>query len=298
MNASAPKIEVLWLAESGYHEHSTLLEHTHTDYFQVYYILEGSGTFLVDHAPVKFESGMYFFLMPGISHGIESVDVTGSETVRIAEVKFTVLDSEFNDALCKLPTVCHGTSLLQDLIYQIFLESIQRETYYENIVASMFTAWLYQVMRFHKNYSQSLNSGSIQPKPTTLIKQYMNQHYPEEISLDTLVQVTGYSKNYLCRIFHENVGMTINSYLNEVRISQAADMLAHTNLEVAEVGRRCGYNSVHYFIKTFKKIVGVPPGSYRKSELTGVSLVTGTVDSISASMRSSETMLRLENRDA
>lgn len=291
MNANDPRVEVLWLAESGYHENSSLLEHTHADYFQVYYILEGSGTFLINHAPMKFESGMFFFLMPGTSHGIKSVNVKEPDTVRIAEIKFTVLDADFSDQLSKLPIVCRGTKLLEDLFYQTVLESIQREIYYEKVVASMFTLWLYQVMRFHKNYNQ--NRGK--PTPAALIKQYLNQHYAEEFSLDILSQATDYSKNYLCRIFCENVGMTIASYLNEVRVSHAADLLTHTDLEVAEIGRRCGYNSVHYFIKTFKKLVGIPPGAYRKSELTGVALATGTVDSISASMRSSESMLRLEN---
>lgn len=293
VNVSEPRVEVLWLAESGYHENSTLLEHTHTDYFQVYYILEGSGTFLANHAPIKFTSGMFFFLMPGISHGIESVNVKEPDIVRIAEIKFAVLDPNFSDLLSKLPIACRGTKLLEDLFYQTFLESIQRDMYYENVVASMFTIWLYQVMRFHKNYNQ--NRGK--PKPAVLIKQYLEQHYAEEFSLDILSQATGYSKNYLCRIFCENTGTTIASYLNEVRVSHAADLLTHTDLDVAEVGRRCGYNSVHYFIKTFKKLIGVPPGGYRKSELTGVALVTGTVDSISASMRSSESMLRLENKD-
>lgn len=293
MNANEPRVEVLWLAESGYHENSSLLEHTHTDYFQVYYILEGSGTFLVNHTPMKFEDGMFFFLTPGVSHGIESVNVKEPDTVRIAEIKFTVLDSDFSDALGKLPVACRGTKLLEDLFYQTFLESIQRDMYYENVIASMFTIWLYQVMRFHKNYSP--NRGK--PKPAALIKQYLNQHYAEDISLDILSQATGYSKNYLCRIFCENAGMTIASYLNEIRVGHAADMLTHTDLDVAEIGRRCGYNSVHYFIKTFKKLIGVPPGVYRKSELTGVALVTGTVDSISASMRSSKSMLRLENKD-
>lgn len=293
MNANEPRVEVLWLAESGYHENSSLQEHTHTDYFQVYYILEGSGTFLVNHAPVKFDGGMFFFLMPGVSHGIESVNVKEPDTVRIAEIKFAVLDPDFSDLLSKLPVACRGTKLLEDLFYQTFLESIQRDMYYENVVASMFTIWLYQVMRFQKNHNQNRSK----PKPPTLIKRYLDQHYAEEFSLDILSQATGYSKNYLCRIFCENTGTTIASYLNEIRVGHAADMLTHTDLDVAEIGRRCGYNSVHYFIKTFKKLNGVPPGVYRKSELTGVALVTGTVDSISATMRSSESMLRLENKD-
>lgn len=297
MSESTQEVEVLWLAENGYHPGSALKEHAHQEYFQVYYILEGGGQFIVEHESVPFDSGMFFFFRPRVVHGISAVDKRSCEMVRILEAKFTVFDGELMRELEKIPAVCQGTRALQSLLYQAFLESVQKEIYYEKTVSHLFVAWLYQVIRLNKNFSQNLASKELHPKATTYIKQYLNEHYAEEVSLDMLAEVMGYSKNYLCRIFKENTGETINECLNEIRANKAAQLLTSTDWELAEIGRRCGYNSIHYFIKTFKKLIGVPPGSYRKSELTGSYLVVGEVESINSAMRTTDVELTTVTSD-
>jgi len=292
-------VEVLWLAENGYHVGSKLQEHSHQEYFQVHYVLGGKGKCIIDHQIVELEQGMFSLMPPGILHGISEIQAGEDGMFRVLEAKFTLKEGTLLEEVRRLPVVCHGTAELQTLLYQVFLEGVQKDTYYEDVVTSLFTVWLYRVVRHCKDYDPDVKRGDFRPRPTMRIKRYLYENYQKDISLDHLAAVTGYSKNYLCRIFRENTGMTINQYLNEVRIGKAVDLLAGTDLDLAEVAGRCGYNSVFYFIKAFKKRMGIPPGSYRKSELTGVDKVEGHVDSVNSAIRASDVlMLRINQAES
>ncbi len=72
-------------------------------------------------------------------------------------------------------------------------------------------------------------------------------------------------------------GDTINSYLTNVRINKAVELLAGTEMDVGQISGVVGYNNVFHFIKTFKKLVGVSPGNYRRNELTGLRLASESV---------------------
>jgi AraC-like DNA-binding protein len=191
-----------------------------------------------------------------------------------------------------------GTRELQNNYYQILLEAVRKEPYYEQRLPNLLSAWPYQMLSQRQRGSRNPQKEEEQ-RPTVRVKKYINENFTQELPLDKLAEISGYSKSYLCQIFREDTGMTINSYINDVRISSAVKLLADTELSVSEVGERCGYNSVFYFIKAFKKRMGVPPGSYRKSELTGVDKVEGHVDSVNSAMRASDVlMLRINQAES
>ena len=130
-----------------------------------------------------------------------------------------------------------------------------------------------------------LNTTGLSIEKAVKIKDYLDLHYAEDITLDDLATNVGYSKNYLCRIFRESTGNTINFYLNNARINKAVELLAGTDMDVAKISGVVGYNNVFHFIKTFKKLVGVSPGNYRRNELTGIKLASESVYSTSVIIR-------------
>lgn len=279
------EIEILWMAESGYHEGASLKEHVHQNYYQLHYVVEGEGLFCIGDETISLRANMFSLVPPGTSHGIQSVQVSENGVMRILEVKFIASGEEFLSDLEKISVHCIGTNDLQWLLYQTFLESVQVDVYAKKSASYLFCSWLYRAIRQYKLSSRELSGKSARIQPVTHVKEYLDSHLGEEVSLDVVAELTGYSKNYLCQIFRESTGMTINTYLNAARINKATELLVNTNMELAEIAEKCGYNSVHYFIKTFKKIIGIPPGSYRRSELTGAELVRGEVESVSSTLR-------------
>lgn len=96
------------------------------------------------------------------------------------------------------------------------------------------------------------------------IKEYLDQHYTEPLSLDQLAGKFYINKFYLTRIFKEQFGVSISRYLLEARITRAKQLLRFTELTVEAVGAECGMSDANYFSRVFKKLEGISPGEFRK----------------------------------
>jgi AraC-like DNA-binding protein len=276
MTDALHEMEILWLAENHYHRNASLTEHLHKDYYQIYYVTENCGEFIINGKPCLLEENMFIFAHPGVKHGIGPIP--GENGMKTFEIKFVILNNDLITELQNIPHVYRGNADLQNLLCQVFNEGMEKDVYYNKITIHLFSTFLYKVIRQYKNFDNNVEDISFRQKPTTKIKEYLNLHYQEDITLDRLAKVTGYTKNYLCRIFRENTGITINEYLSNVRINRAADILASTDMEVSEVSKATGFTNIFHFIKKFKKIIGIPPGGYRKKTLTGMEFASGPID--------------------
>lgn len=99
------------------------------------------------------------------------------------------------------------------------------------------------------------------------IKNYLDTHYRQKITLDELAALFYIDKYYLTRIFKRCFGVTIQSYLLEKRITHAKQLLRFSDKTVEEIAFECGFGDVRYFCRVFKKAEGGSPGTYRKKWL-------------------------------
>ena len=88
---------------------------------------------------------------------------------------------------------------------------------------------------------------------------YISMHYGERLSLDKVAAELGISKYHFCRIFKEVSGKTFTEYLNYVRCASAREMMANQKSDVSNAAFACGFSSLSYFTKTFKRIMGTLP---------------------------------------
>lgn len=285
MGTTFHDLEVMWLAETEYGAGASLKEHAHHEYYQIYYVIESAGTFLVNGAEYELGKDMFVFARPDTRHGIKELPQDIRSPLRILEAKFMVLSHEFESELKQIPVVCRGTKDMRDLLHRTFREGMEKDIYYARVVEYQMCALLYQMIRRSNEHAMLVDTNDVSNEKVVKIKEYLDSKYAEDISLDDLASEIGYSKNYLCRIFREITGDTINSYLTNVRINKAVELLAGTDMDVAQIGGAVGYNNVFHFIKTFKKLVGVSPGSYRRNELTGIRLASETVYATSVIIR-------------
>jgi AraC-like DNA-binding protein len=96
------------------------------------------------------------------------------------------------------------------------------------------------------------------------VKAYLDEHYKERITLDSLADRFYINKFYLTRTFKEQFGTTVLSYLDQVRITHAKQMLRFSALSIEAIGREVGIDDSAYFNRVFKKVEGVAPGEYRR----------------------------------
>lgn len=95
------------------------------------------------------------------------------------------------------------------------------------------------------------------------VKAYIDEHYAESISIDSLAQIAGLSKFHLIRVFRDVHGMPPHAYKNAVRIALAREALA-TGRTAADVALETGFADQSHFTRRFKRLVGVAPGEYAR----------------------------------
>lgn len=96
---------------------------------------------------------------------------------------------------------------------------------------------------------------------------YMNTHYSEDISIQTLADLCYINPNYASQLFKQETGSTFSSYLTNLRIQRAIQLLTSTDMAVFLIASHVGYRDYFYFAKVFKKITGTTPTAYRKEIL-------------------------------
>lgn len=123
---------------------------------------------------------------------------------------------------------------------------------------------LAQLIHRHANDSPSLYRVGQEPQAITRLKRYIEDHYANDISLDSLSQLTHLSRYHLLRVFRETVGIPPHTYLRQVRIKHAKVMLA-SGLPIADVAIATGFTDQSHLTRWFKRLWGFTPGQYRNS---------------------------------
>ena len=100
--------------------------------------------------------------------------------------------------------------------------------------------------------------------PIRLAKAWIEEHYGEAASLETVAEEVGLSPAYFSTSFRQVEGRTFSDYLTAVRMQAAREFLSETRMTNGEIAEKIGYKDEKYFGKVFKKEVGIRPGEYRK----------------------------------
>lgn len=100
---------------------------------------------------------------------------------------------------------------------------------------------------------------------------YVDNHFSEVITIEDMATLAGLSRSHFHALFRKTADCTFIDYLIEVRIQNACDLLQYGDLPLTEVGWACGFESVPHFYRCFRKMMDVPPGTYRKQALSPAS---------------------------
>ena len=99
----------------------------------------------------------------------------------------------------------------------------------------------------------------------TAIKTYIETHFKEELTRESLASEVFMNPDYLSKLFKKNTGSSLMDYVTKVRIERAKELLERTVLTISEIAIETGYSNTAYFTKMFKKYTnGVTPREYRK----------------------------------
>lgn len=94
--------------------------------------------------------------------------------------------------------------------------------------------------------------------------EYIEENYMHRLTLSSISSNVNLSSSYLCRVFKSEVGTSITSYLNNLRVRKAATLIKENNLSMKEISALVGIDDQLYFSRLFKKCMGISPSEYGK----------------------------------
>ncbi len=96
------------------------------------------------------------------------------------------------------------------------------------------------------------------------VKQFIKDNLSRDVSVAEMAEISGLSRSHFTRLFSETEGVSPNTYLENLRLKTAVQLLRAGLMTVAEAACSCGYYDVNYFCRVFKKRMGLTPGEFRK----------------------------------
>ena len=136
------------------------------------------------------------------------------------------------------------------------IENIQNLNDLENFEAIMVEGFTDLVNNIKTNkYSRSILNAI----------NYIDKHLCEDLKIKDIAKASYLNPSYLSNLFHKETNMTISDWILNKRINEAAFSIINTNEEIADIAFFYHFCSQSYFVKCFKKIMGVTPGEYRNN---------------------------------
>ena len=148
--------------------------------------------------------------------------------------------------------------------HTILREMDEQKESYETICQNLLEALIIQLSRHTGSPVEMLPSSKKITRECSYAKRFIDSNFRENITLDTLAELTHLNKYYFAHTFTEIYGIAPMNYLAQKRIFTSQELLTSTDLNQAAIAKQCGFSSSSYFSQCFRKICGMTPTAYRK----------------------------------
>ena len=233
----------------------------------IYSVVVGSQTFILN-------PGDIIFICPGVIHSLKAPG-RGRRIIFQAEITMFTAIREFESILSLMSPVLKITPENSPgihkqacrLLLQINEEYNSSNILLETVIYSKLLSIFVLIGRNYTNNPLLFNGRNFNNKEYTekfiFICNYINEHCTENLSLDQIAKLAGFSKYHFTRLFKQVTSTTFYKYLNLKRIEHAQKMLADPKIPVTEVALGSGFSSLSAFIRMFKLINQCTPTEYR-----------------------------------
>lgn len=134
---------------------------------------------------------------------------------------------------------------------------------YAEVCQHLFDALLIQLVRELSAPLMPIDKDAPLRKKAEQIKEFIEKHYLENISLESLAQQAQVSKYYLVHTFEQCYKISPMQYVQSLRLNEAKVLLRTTNIPTKRIASIVGYSTHAYFAQRFMKFEGITPAEYR-----------------------------------
>ena len=236
---------------------------------EIFMVFEGHLKFYLNDLEQKLNPGEFVLVNSNEIHAIDSPEPNKTVVIQIPLKTFS--DYFTGEQYIRFTHESKKQDVqVVDLIREMFAAYGKKETGYDMRVKSGYYMLLYLLVSVYRelDVKDELLKQNRKLNKLTPITNYMKEHYQEELSLEALAEVFGYTPAYISRMFQKYAGINYKDYLQGVRVEYAFAELNRAEHTVSEVAFHHGFPSSRAFSKAFQKKYGMLPSAYlqRKTE--------------------------------
>ena len=259
-------VKIFWNEQITFHEQNT---------WELSFVITGSGTRIIGDTIELFTRNEIILIPPNIPHCWSFDELDADDSGKIENITITFSDlflenckitfPELENIINKIQQNKEAISFKEDTLVRLqnILISMKTESEIERICS------LIKVLALISSSENANAVGKpvIEDKKTKKMQKiilYIMNNYQNTITLEEMAKLVNLDKSSFCVFFKKMTGKTFFTYLTEYRIESSCQMIAKTNLTIAEICFASGFKDVPYYNRVFKKIKSIRPTEYRK----------------------------------
>ena len=253
--------KLLYVTHSIYENDWPSLPHMH--YFtELCYIKKGTGNYLIEDQNFPIKEDDFIIINSNTSHTERSVGEIPLEYIilGVEGLNFSLV-GEHEHLIFNCRRDHEEFAYFMDSLLE---EMENKRPHYELVCQDLLNMLIVKLIR-RTNFSFEFVPSVKSSRECIKLKQYMEANYNQNITLDTLAQVSHLNKYYMVHAFTRQFGCSPMNYLMEVRIKASKELLATTDYSITEVAQSSGFSSQSYFAQCFLKHCRMTASAYRKA---------------------------------
>lgn len=254
--------------------------HRHA-FFEMLYVLSGHCREVTNDRRVDLKEGDLCILAPNVTHGIEVFD--DSIILNILIRYSTFMDIFYNIVRDKSQIagfflgnlyeknktryLLYHTSedeVIRNYILDMYMEQMHPDDYSDRIICSLLTIFFTQLTRRHGRTVEIPERPHRRTEYDDEMLNYIIQNYAQ-VTLRDVAAHFHFSEPYCSRIITDITGIPFSDLVTRIRLQNGENLLAHTQMSVADISDRIGYKNPETFIRSFSRNYHMTPSQYRKS---------------------------------
>lgn len=229
------------------------------DYYVFEYVVSGTGYIETPEAKYTVKGGDFYFLNKSRYH------IYYADPSDPYEKMFIVLKGSFVDFLVSNHLSNDSVYIKKcnlNILMTHIINLLRREgpINYDKLAVAVLEL-------FQEAFPSPYRSKPSTNRVPEMIKNYIDTHITEKITLEDISRNLYISKSHIERAFKQEYGQTPLAYCANQKISQVASMLVTTDYSLSQIAQHLGFSDVKYMSKSFKKIKGKTPLEYKRNKL-------------------------------
>lgn len=253
------------------YSHHTRVLHNHNDRCELLFVRNGASRYVIENQVYPIKKGDMVITNCGVLHDdlLDKHDNVAYYSLGIDHLQIPGLPENYLVAPDVKPVIPTGEqyNVFNSLFRSIYELLVSNDVGVEETCHHLMMSVLSLVLKLARSTDVSQEQQE-QSSLTLDIRQYLDENYMNDLSLQSISEVFHISTYYLAHVFKDETGYSPMNYIIRRRIGEAQTLLISTKATITEIAGRVGFSNPNNFNIQFQKQVGLSPRQYRKTYTT------------------------------